>query len=340
MKFCTLNSQRGFSALGIFIAGLAVIVLMGSTGFFQGPKSSTGEENVSYTVADQQSSNTKGLQMTKVNFSTPTPVPPTPTPVPSAGCFADSCQPVGDECTCPDLHLTCENGKCVKVDLDKSGSAFKTYTCAQVDQNGWCSICPGGMNGTFCIGKPVIYLYPEQPILVDVKVTPEENIFVSDPHYPTCGWKNVLAHPNGTLVYQNKQYRELFYESNTQTINRPKTGVIIDKQNLKTELLDFIEKLGLTRKDEQQEFLDWWTPKLQTLKTDRIFVSVLEKDEKARVDNVSISPKPDTFIQFIVYFAPLLDNETVKPLVLPEAPKRVGFTAIEWGGVVDTDPTN
>ncbi len=334
MKFSSRNSQRGFSAVGLFIAGLAVIVLMGSTGFFTGPKSLTGEENVSYTVADQQSSNAKGLQMTKVNFSTPTPVPPTPTPVPSAGCFADSCQPVGDECKCPDLHLTCENGKCVKVDLDKSGSGFQSYTCAQVDQNGWCSICPGDMNGTFCIGKPVIYLYPEQPTLVDVKVTPEENIFVSDPHYPAGGWKKVMANPDGTLIYQKKQYRELFYESNTSSLNRPKAGVIMDKQNLKSQLLDFITLLGLTRADEQQEFLDWWMPKLQNIKTDRLFVSILEKDEKERVDAVAINPKPDTFIQFIVYFAPLSDSETVGPLLLPPTPQRTGFTAIEWGGVI------
>ncbi len=330
-----LGDEKGFSALGIFVSGLAVILLMGSIGFFKGPKSSTGEENITYTVSDQQSSNTKGLQMTKVNFSTPT---PQPTPIPQSGCFADSCQPIGEECKCPDLHITCKDGKCLKVDITKSGPLYQSYTCANVDAEQWCTgVCGKTIEGDFCLGKPVIYLYPQKPTVVDVTIRTEGNIVVSDPLYPTGGWKNVLANPDGTLTYQKKQYRELFYESNTQTLTRPETGVVMEKQNLKSQLLAFITHLGLSRADEQQEFLDWWIPRLQNIKTDKLFISILEKDEKDRVDNVDISPKPDTFIQFIVYFAPLADGETVTPLILPPTPKRIGFTAIEWGGVIDTD---
>lgn len=332
MKFSSRDSQRGFSALGIFIAGLAVIVLMGSTGFFQGPKSSTGEENVSYTVADQQSSNTKGLQMTKVNFSTPT---PSPTPIPQSGCFADSCQPIGSECNCPDLHITCKDGKCLKVEISKSGPLYQSYTCANVDAEQWCTgVCGKTIEGDYCLGKPVIYLYPEKPTLVNVTVETAGKIVVSDPFYPAGGWKNVLANPNGKLQYQNREYRELFYETESHALGRPKAGIIMEKNNLDKGLKNFIERLGLTRPDEQREFLDWWIPRLKKIKTDKIFVSILETEEKSRVDSVEISPRPDTFIQFIVYFAPLSDNETIIPLTLPPTPQRNGFTAIEWGGVI------
>lgn len=129
----------------------------------------------------------------------------------------------------------------------------------------------------------------------------------------------------------------MFYESKSHALNRPKAGVVMEKKNLKSQLLDFITKLGLSRNDEQQEFLEWWIPRLQNIKTEKFFVSILERDEKERVDAIDINPKPDTFIQFIVYFAPLADGETVIPLILPPTTKRIGFTAIEWGGVIDND---
>jgi len=54
------------------------------------------------------------------------------------------------------------------------------------------------------------------------------------------------------------------------------------------------------------------------------------------VDKVIITPEPDTFIFFLAYFKPLSQPIQVKPLMLPlEPPKRVGFTAVEWGGTID-----
>ncbi len=169
-----------------------------------------------------------------------------------------------------------------------------------------------------------------------MKVKTAGEIVVSDPHYPIGGWENILANPDGHFQYHNKTYRELFYETSTTDVKRPSTGIVMDKKNLNSQLTEFIRKIGLTRHDEQQEFLDWWIPKLMNLASDRIFVSILERDEKDRLDSVEITPKPDTFIDFIVYFAPFSNNETVSPLQLPHTPQRQGFTAIEWGGVIDT----
>lgn len=326
-KYPISRFMRGNVIVPILFIVVAFGVLLTSGALYNKSATNPKEE---YGQAQTEGGNGKqNLQLKNVSFQ------PKPTPVPQSGCYADSCQPIGEECTCPDLHLTCKAGKCVSVDINKSGSAFKTYTCAMIDQNGWCKLCGStNMDGTFCIGKPVIYLYPEKPTYVDVAVKTEGDIVVSDPTYPLGGWKQVLARPDGTLEYHNKQYRELFYETESRTLSRPKAGIIVHKQNLKTELLTFIKNLGLTREDEQREFLEWWIPRLEAIKTDRIFFSVLESDEKERVDKVSISPRPDTFIQFIVYFAPLSDGETVTPLVLPPTPRRVGFTAIEWGGAI------
>jgi hypothetical protein len=211
----------------------------------------------------------------------------------------------------------------------------KEEVCKMFDQNQWCDFFSRkDGDGWYCIGKPVIYLYPTKPTYVDVTVETEGNIFISDPVYPTGGWKNVLAQPDGTLLYQDKTFRELFYESQTPKLKRPEKGIVMETKNLKQGLLQFISGLGLTKKDEQDEFLDWWIPRLNALHSPYIFVSILDNDEKKRVDKVDITPKPDTFIDFVVYFAPRQTNENSNELVLPPAPARRGFTAIEWGGVI------
>jgi hypothetical protein len=67
-----------------------------------------------------------------------------------------------------------------------------------------------------------------------------------------------------------------------------------------------------------------------------VLFSILDSEEKERIDRVEISPKPDTFIGFIAYFKPVYEKYTPMPLSLPEVPPaRVGYTAVEWGGTID-----
>jgi len=191
-----------------------------------------------------------------------------------------------------------------------------------------------------CLGKPVIYLYPTQDTIVDVSIDVPGKIIASDPLYPTDGWKQVLAHPSGKLEYQDKSYRELFFESEVDHVNQPTNGIVIPVGNLTNELDKQITKLGLIG-DEKTEFIDFWVPKLQALHTPYILFSVLDRVEKERVDHINITPKPNTFISFITYFKPLTIPYTGLPtLTLPKTPQRIGFTAVEWGGTIDTGDAN
>ncbi len=187
-----------------------------------------------------------------------------------------------------------------------------------------------------CIAKPVVYLYPLTPTLIDVKVTSPGRVYVSDPEYPEGGWKNVLAYPDGSLVYQNKSYHELYYESDVDKVNPPKDGIVIAKKDLKKKLTELTTRLGL-RGIEQDEFLEYWLPELYKLDAPLVLFSIIDPVEKERIDHVEINPKPDTFIAFLAYFKPLETQPTnLKPLIIPEnPPKRIGYTAVEWGGTID-----
>jgi hypothetical protein len=189
-------------------------------------------------------------------------------------------------------------------------------------------------NKTWCVGKPVIYLYPEKPKLVDVELFIPGEIYISIPKYPSGGWQNVLANPDGNLVYEGKNYKELYYETAVTVKKIPQNGIIIPIENLRSELSEIVTKLGL-KASERDEFLEYWMPLLTDLEKPYIVFSLLDQDEKERIDGVDINPKPDVFINFIAYFKGIDKPFGIEPLTLPVPPQREGFTAVEWGGTID-----
>lgn len=256
-----------------------------------------------------------------------------PTP-PKRYSSPDSPRSAGGECTETDM-LMCN--ECKAVDADPSNiTKLLGMGCAYIPSDPQFNANLGNPNCIReCIGKPVIYLYPTKDTLVDVKVETQGSIYVSDPLYPVEGWKNVLAHPDGTMEYQRKKYHELYYESAVDAIIPPRTGLIIPASQLQTRLREYTAQLGLIER-EQEEFLDYWLPKLTAIHSPYILFSILDTHEKERVDHVRIAPNPDTLIAFIAYFKPLAYPIAIDPLILPSTPQqRIGFTAVEWGGTID-----
>jgi hypothetical protein len=253
--------------------------------------------------------------------------------------YSDQCilYPAG-ACCSVNTTIVCGNVNGQPSCLSKTENG-QSQECDTHDHNQCRGCVPYSGYGTYCFAKPVIYLYPTKTILVNVSVETTGQIVVSDPLYPEGGWKNVLTYPSGKLIYQGKEYRELFYETNVTDFNKPKDGLIIPISRLDKELENYITRLGLTRTDERAEFLEFWLPRLKALNSPYILFSVIDKTEKDKTDKINISPKPDTFIEFIAYFKPLQTPVPTLPLTLPlTPPERVGFTAVEWGGVIDDQP--
>lgn len=271
----------------------------------------------------------------------PTPVPTTP---PVVKCPLESIKTPGCGACFPEFeYVACDEKPCLSPGRDMSGRVifdplYATYNCGYSEKNDPAlaqkKLAQPNCRGA-CVAKPVIYLYPTIPLLVDVKVKVPGKIIVSDPLYPENGWTNVYANPDGILTYQNKKYTELFFESDVDKVIAPNNGIVIAKKELKEKLTDATTRLGLIG-PEQHEFLDYWLPVLNDLNSPYILFSIIDSVEKERIDNVKISPTPDTFIAFIAYFKPLKEKIDIKPLNLPAMPpKRIGFTAIEWGGTID-----
>lgn len=184
----------------------------------------------------------------------------------------------------------------------------------------------------WCDAKPVIYLYPEKIASVSVKLTIPGVITTSIPQYNN-GW-NVIASPDGTLISNGQKYTELFYETAQTPATPPSKGWVIKTSDLKAKLTEITSALGLNRR-EQNEFLAYWLPRLNSLNKPYVFVSFFDSLIKDSVDKVDITPTPDNFIQFIMYFKGLNKNQKVNSPTYPLVPLRTGFTAVEWGGILD-----
>lgn len=342
-------SQAGFSAIGLFLLGLAMLAVMSYAGLFNVPKSDV-TDTASYHASGSKAVDGGGLKMSTVTFDTPTPtpttIPPTanPTTVPIV-------IPTTNPNECP--GYTPMNGCTCSSPKHPAVWCNGNLPPAQPDCEGTLSSCEGKISGKtnciqYCALKPVIYLYPVTPTFVDVKITVPGNFVVSIPeiedyrhpqHAPGSnlsigGWKNVLAFPSGILKYNGDYFRELFYESSFENVTAPDNGIFIPSENLKTQLSEIVKKLGLLG-NEEEEFLSFWVPKLSSLNKKYIFFSILSQAEKDSIDKVEISPEPDTFIEFMAYFNGVDEKFAVKPFIFPSITKRSGFTAIEWGGIIE-----
>lgn len=178
--------------------------------------------------------------------------------------------------------------------------------------------------------KPAIYLYPEKETTLSVYVNPNGRLTETIPQY-NSGWENVVAKPNGELLYKNTSYPYLYYEAEVKNVQAPQKGWVIKKENLAVFFDLTLAKLGLN-KQEISDFKDYWIKKLSS--KPYYFIGLISKEELNKTERVDFSVNPDLFIRVRFYFEGL-DKPiyTTSPL-LPEIPNREGFVAVDWGGML------
>ncbi len=353
-----MSRERGgieFAVLAIVV--LASFIIAGGTFSFNNslPQNSGQAVNIQDTQPGA-SQNTLQIQGLKTTTPAPTTLPtsnpviipippvvnppalnPTPNPQPAPPPTPYTCQGTTMYCSCQtnttDGHrIVCPDllhQQMLQYCLDTLNARDSTCIMTPILTAKGCT--------DSCYDKPVIYLYPIVPTNVSIKIQTTGKIVVSDPLYPEeTGWENILALPGGSLIYKNKVYSELFYETNVNSVKTPKNGIVVESINIKHTLYDLTSKLGLI-KPEQDELVDYWLPRLNGLNKKYILISLIDKETKEKTDKVIINPLPDTRIEFILYFKGLDTKLNVSGLALPPTPKRIGFTEVEWGGTIVTE---
>ena len=177
--------------------------------------------------------------------------------------------------------------------------------------------------------KPVIYLYPTEDTVVNVRV--EANISDSKPVYKTDGW-TVTAGQSGKLKADGIVYDYLFWDGqgHGEYPDLRDRGVAVKQANIETTLMKNLMALGLNDR-ETADFLEFWLPKMPV--TPYVRLTWLGTAEMDRLAPLIVSPVPDTKIRIFLEFEGLARPKYLKPQKLT-AVKRVGFTLVEWGGLL------
>ncbi len=177
--------------------------------------------------------------------------------------------------------------------------------------------------------KPIIYLYPEQEQLVEVKLLKEQNITVSYPKYNNS-WQ-VIAKPNGDLkdIKTNRNLYGLYYEAkNNESKINLEEGFCIKRENIVSFLEEKLSILGLNER-EANEFIIYWLPRLE--KNEYNYIRFASISEINKIMPLEVSPQPDTIIRVLMEFKGLNKEIKVKGQELSKV-NRNGFVLVEWGG--------
>ena len=175
--------------------------------------------------------------------------------------------------------------------------------------------------------KPIIYLYPEEEMNVQVKFDKEHLLTHVYPKYNN-GW-TVFAKSNGDLVDLNtgrSQYC-LYYES-LGGYEMTNEGFVVKGEDTISFLEEKLAVLGLSER-EANEFIIYWLPKLESNNYNYIRFATMEEIENNM--GLDIMPQPDSLIRVVMVFKGLEEPIEVNEQVLT-TPERVGFTVVEWGG--------
>ncbi len=177
--------------------------------------------------------------------------------------------------------------------------------------------------------KPIIYLYPEEEQLVEVKLLKEQNITVSYPKYNNS-WQ-VIAKPNGDLkdIKTNRNLYGLYYEAkNNESKINLEEGFCIKRENIVSFLEEKLSILGLNER-EANEFIIYWLPRLE--KNEYNYIRFASISEINKIMPLEVSPQPDTIIRVLMEFKGLNKEIKVKGQELSKV-NRNGFVLVEWGG--------
>ena len=174
--------------------------------------------------------------------------------------------------------------------------------------------------------KPVIYLYPEKTTNVHVSLDLDGEFLCTYPAYEN-GWE-VTAFSDGTLRDKNGMtYNYLYWEGKVDFEKDFSDGFCVKGEDTAKFLESALESLGLTRR-EANEFIVYWLPQMQDNPYNLIS---FDTDAYEKAAKLNVDPAPDTVIRVFMMWKASDEYVELAPQTL-DAPERVGFTVVEWGG--------
>ena len=176
--------------------------------------------------------------------------------------------------------------------------------------------------------KPVIYLYPEEPMDVSVQLNIKNSKFTTI--YPKFNGKNtwnVHAQPNGDIYIKDKLYPYLFWEADSYNEQEINEGFIVSDEEAEKFLEEKLDILGLND-NEKTDFITFWLP---VLLRNKLSLCSFQTQKFFNNYELNITPKPESLIRVFLTIKKLNTPINIKEQKLLSN-ERKGFTVVEWGG--------
>ncbi len=181
--------------------------------------------------------------------------------------------------------------------------------------------------GPLIMSKPVVYLYPEEKIDVDVELLCKNGyLSFTYPKYEDK-WQ-VTAYPDGRIIAPDgKEYSYLFWEANAVIEYDFNQAFVVKGSEIVPFLQEKLAFMGLTPR-EYNEFIVYWAPKMENNKYNLI---AFQNEVYTDSFPLNIKPQPDSVLRVFMAYKAIDEAIDVEPQTLT-AFKREGFSVIEWGG--------
>lgn len=181
--------------------------------------------------------------------------------------------------------------------------------------------------------KPVIYLYPQSQLSLNIKVNPNGGFTHTEPVYDN-GW-NIEVAPDGKIknLRDGSFYDYLLWEGLGIDYPDNNKGWVVEKDELDSFFNEKLHQLGLNNK-EIFDFKGYWLGRMNEKPYYKIYF--LSKSEFGLLAPIEFAPvAPDTFIRVMMTAKGLNNFESIPEQKLPKIiPERKGFSAVEWGGTL------
>lgn len=176
--------------------------------------------------------------------------------------------------------------------------------------------------------KPVLYLYPTKETRVNVKFEKPYLLTTTYPKYINT-W-NVTVKPNGDMYDNDGKYYYALYWDEKRCNEVPfNEGFYVEGKDAIKFLEEKLTYIGLSDK-ERNEFIMYWLPVMERNEKNLVYFELTRERENG--NKLIIEPKPDSLLRVSIHIKKVNKRVNIVEQKL-ETFKRVGFTAVEWGGM-------
>lgn len=186
------------------------------------------------------------------------------------------------------------------------------------------------------VAKPILYLYSEKEMNVNVNFEAKSDIVFTHPSYAN-GWNFSLKENKLTDTTTHRTYPYLFWDGKTDELGFHFQDGILQGAVIRTDtVISFLENtltaMGMNA-TEQTDFITFWGPRM--ISQEYVLVQFLNnKLYDQKISTLSVTPTPDNLLRTFMLFCPL-ETDQLPIRLLPqqfESVSRTGFTLVEWGG--------